>query len=76
MAFCFNINFYINRKKSINFNENKALYFVCMYIYFFFTDINYEIFTLGKDIFLNSGNCALVIPFDAGSINVGPNLMR
>ena len=49
--------------------------FVC--IFTFFTEVKSdEIFILGKDIFLNSGNCATCHSLkDAGSIaNVGPNL--
>tara|TARA_X000000368_G_C22389753_1_gene432735 strand:- start:20 stop:331 length:312 start_codon:yes stop_codon:yes gene_type:complete len=53
------------------------LYILFVCIFTFFTEVKSdEIFTLGKDIFLNSGNCATCHSLkDAGSIaNVGPNL--
>jgi len=48
-----------------------------VFTFIFFTDgKSDEIFALGKDIFLNSGNCATCHSLkDAGSVaNVGPNL--
>jgi|TARA_B100001564_G_C20317765_1_gene524262 mono/diheme cytochrome c family protein len=48
-----------------------------VFIFIFITDgKSDEIFDLGKDIFLNSGNCATCHSLkDAGSVaNVGPNL--
>jgi mono/diheme cytochrome c family protein len=53
------------------------LYILFVSTFLFFTDVKSdEIFTLGKDIFLNSGNCAACHSLkDAGSVtNVGPNL--
>ena len=53
------------------------LYILFVSIFLFFTDVKSdEIFTLGKDIFLNSGNCATCHSLkDACSVtNVGPNL--
>ena len=53
------------------------LYFLFIFTFVFFTDVKSdEIFNLGKDIFLNSGNCATCHTLkDAGSVaNVGPNL--
>ena len=53
------------------------LYILFVFTFLFFTDVKSdEIFTLGKDIFLNSGNCATCHSLkDAGSVtNVGPNL--
>ena len=53
------------------------LYILFVFTFLFFTDVKSdEIFNLGKDIFLNSGNCATCHSLkDAGSVaNVGPNL--
>ena len=53
------------------------LYILFVCIFTFFTEVKSdEIFTLGKDIFLNSGNCATCHSLkDAGSVtNIGPNL--
>ena len=53
------------------------IYILFVSTFLFFTDVKSdEIFTLGKDIFLNSGNCATCHSLkDAGSVtNVGPNL--
>ena len=53
------------------------LYILFVSTFLFFTDVKSdEIFTLGKDIFLNSGNCATCHSLkDAGSVtNIGPNL--
>ena len=53
------------------------LYILFVFTFLFFTDVKSdEIFNLGKDIFLNSGNCATCHTLkDAGSVaNVGPNL--
>ncbi len=48
-----------------------------IFTFIFFTDVKSdEIYNLGKEIFLNSGNCAACHSLkDAGSVaNVGPNL--
>ena len=52
------------------------LYILFVSTFLFFTDVKSdEIFTLGKDIFLNSGNCATCHSLkDASVTNVGPNL--
>jgi cytochrome c6 len=53
------------------------LFFLIIFTTLFFTQLKSdEIFDMGKEIFLNSGNCATCHSLkDAGSIaNVGPNL--
>ena len=53
------------------------LYFLFIFTFVFFTDVKSdEIYNLGKEIFLGSGNCATCHSLkDAGSAaNVGPNL--
>mgnify|MGYP001209599832 CR=1 FL=1 len=53
------------------------LFFLTIFTTLFFTQLKSdEIFDMGKEIFLNSGNCATCHSLkDAGSVaNVGPNL--